>query len=279
MSIGMTRPDSTLIEVRRASKLLPHGVNDVRKAFVDLNLDIHRGQRIALFSTNAYESRSLLYCLSGIEQPDKGTVTHHASVSWPVGSNQAFNKNLSGYMNARFAAEIYSHPGCLREDMHRIQELADVDDHTFHEPLASWKGPMRKALALAVSLAFDFDVMAVGKVGGWNHRALHPKAVRIREQFERRIEGRTLVLLGSGQPELAFDYCDVGLAILEGRLAYSGDPEVCLEMVTEEAGRIKYERRQRVKARIARILDDSDTDSDSDDEDDFDEEDREHSGD
>lgn len=266
-STSGTQSDIRLIEVRRASKLLPHGVNDVRKAFVDLDLDIHCGQRIALFSTNAYESRSLLECLTGIEQPDKGTVTHHASVSWPVGSNQAFNKNLSGYLNARFAAEIYSHPGRMQEDIRLIQELAAVDDHTFHEPLASWKGPMRKALALAVSLAFDFDVMAVGKVGGWNHRGVHPNAVRIREQFERRIQGRTLVVLASGQHELALDYCDVGLAILEGRLAYSGDPEVCLEMVSEEAGRLKYERRQRVKARIARMLDDSESDDEEFDQD------------
>jgi capsular polysaccharide transport system ATP-binding protein len=261
--------DTVVIEARQASKLLPHGVTDVRKAFVDLNLEVHHGQRLALFSGNAYESRSLLDCLSGIEPPDEGSVVHHGSVSWPVGTNQAFDKKLSGYINARFAAEIYSQPGRIDEDLQLIQQLADVDDHTFHEPLSAWKSGTRKSLELAVSLAFEFDVTVVGKISNWDHRARHPKAVRLRELFEQRIEGRTLLVAAPGQDELALDYCDEGLVIFDGRLAYRGDAEVCLEMVKEEALRLKAERRQRVNARVSRLLaDDSDAEDDTDPDDD-----------
>jgi len=261
-----------MIEALQATKLLPHGVESVRKAFVDLTLQVHHGQHIALFSGNAYESRTLLDCLSGIETPDEGSVVHHGSVSWPVGTNSAFHKRLSGYMNARFAAEIYGQPGRIEEDLQLIQQLAAVDDRTFHEPLSEWKSATRKALELAVSLAFEFDVTVVGKISNWNHRARHPRAVRIREQFEHRIEGRTLVLAARGQPELALDYCTEGLVIFDGRLAYRGDPEVCLEMVKEEALRFKAERRQRVNARISRLLSDEPKEDELEDEEDMDEE-------
>lgn len=240
--------DTLVIEALQASKLLPHGVTSVRKAFVDLNLEIHHGQRIALFSGNAYESRTLLDCLSGIETPDEGSVVHHGSVSWPVGTNEAFDKKLSGSMNARFAAEIYSQPGRIDEDLELIQQLADVDDRTFHEPLAAWKNSARKSLELAVSLAFEFDVILVNKISNWNHRSSNPRAVRFREVFEQRIEGRTLLVAAPGQHELALDYCDEGLVIFDGRLAYRGDAEVCLEIVREEAQRLKTVRQQLVSA-------------------------------
>ncbi|MGB5134611.1 MAG: hypothetical protein WBN89_05490 [Prochlorococcaceae cyanobacterium] len=259
----------------QASKLLPHGVGTVRKAFVDLSLEIHRGERIALFSGNAYESRTLLECLSGIETPDQGSVLHHGSVSWPLGTNQAFDKKLSGYMNARFAAEIYSQSGRIDEDLKLIQELAGVDDRTFHEPLAAWRSAMRKSLELAVSLAFEFDATLVGKISSWNHRVRHPHAVRIRQVFEQRIEGRTLLVAAPGQHELALDYCDEGLVIFEGRLAYRGDVEVCMEMVKEEAQRLRAERRQRVNARIARLLADDSGALDDFDSDEFEEDDLE----
>lgn len=255
-----TAQGGLVLEARQATKVLSHGVGEVRKAFVDLNLEVCRGQRIALFSVNPYEARTLLDCLSGVEQPDQGTILQHGLVSWPVGANQAFHRKLSGYMNARFAAEIYSQPGRIDQDLRLIQELTGADDLTFHEPLASWRTPMRKNLELAVSLAFEFDVTLVGKISGWDHRALHPASVRIRQLFEQRIEGRTLLVAAPGQNRLALDYCDEGLVILDGRVAYRGDPEVCLLMVKEETQRLKYERRQRVNARISRLVADADPD-------------------
>ncbi|MCP9927997.1 hypothetical protein [Cyanobium sp. CH-040] len=245
---------SIVLEARQASKFLAHGVGEVKKAFVDLDLDVHRGQRIAIFSVNPYEARTLLDCLSGVEQPDQGSVLHHGLVSWPLGANQAFHKKLSGYMNARFAAEIYSQSGSIEHDLLLIQELTGADDRTFHEPLSSWRVPMRKSLELAVSLAFEFDVTLVGKISGWDHRAVHPASVRIRDLFERRIDGRTLLIAAPGQNRLALDYCDEGMVILDGRLAYRGDPEVCQLMVKEETQRLKAERRQRVNARISRLV-------------------------
>jgi capsular polysaccharide transport system ATP-binding protein len=223
-----------VIEVRQASKLLPEGVSDVKKAFVNINLDIYYGQRVAFFSVNNYESRALIECLSGIAQVDRGEILHHGSVSWPVGTNQAFDKKLSGFSNAQFAAEIYSQPGCVNDDLRLIQELAGVDDETFHEPLAAWKSSARKSLELAVSLAFEFDVMVVGKIDVWNHRAVHPASVRIRNLFESRIEGRSLLIAANDQPQLAIDYCDEAIVIIDGYVCYRGDPEVCHRLVKEE---------------------------------------------
>jgi capsular polysaccharide transport system ATP-binding protein len=263
---SLTTP-ATVIEVRRASKRLPAGVNEVKKAFTDLSLSVNHGHRLGLFSVNSYEAQTLLECLAGVDKPDKGEVLHHGSVSWPVGTNQAFHKQLSGYANARFAAEVYSQPGRIEADLQLIQELTGADDATFHEPMGAWPSQLKKALELAVSLAFQFDVMAVGKISNWDHQAIHPQSVRIRQLFEQRIEGRTLVMAAPGQNKFALDFCDEGLAIVEGRLLYRGDPEICLELVKEENQRLKYERRQRVNNRVARLLEEEAADDDRSDDD------------
>jgi len=266
---GNSKP-RVMIEARNASKLLPDGVASLKKAFVNLDLNICQGDRIALFSVNSFESRVLLDCLSGVDKPDQGDILHYGSVSWPLGSNQAFHRRLSGYMNARFAAEVYSQPGRIEKDLRLIQDLIGADDFTFHQPLGTWNAPMRKWLELAVSLAFEFDATLVGRISNWDHRALHPASVRMRELFEQRIDGRTLLVAAPGQNRLALDYCDEGLVILNGRLVYRGDPEVCLLMVKEETQRLRYERRQRVNARISRLVADSNTDECNSDDPDLD---------
>lgn len=251
---SLTQQPEAVLEMRGASKRVVEGLNQSYPAFQDLSLSMYPGERLAIFGVNGYEAKTLVTCLSGVEPLDAGKLDHNGSVSWPLGSNDAFLGKLSGYVNARFASQVYSQPGKINDDIRLIQELAGVDEKVFHEPLADWPGALRDALKLAVSLAFEFDVITVGRISGWNHRARHPHSVRIRDCFEQRIDGRTLIVCANGQVDLALDYCDEGLALVNGEITYRGDPEVCKELVKEESKRQKQSRRERVNKRIDKLV-------------------------
>ncbi len=256
LSTSSHQQQQAILELTKASKMVVEGVNRTYPAFLDLSLQVYPGERLGIFAVNGYEAKTLVECLSGVEALDEGWLEQRGTVSWPLGSNNAFSSKLSGYVNARFAAEMYSRPGCVVDDIRLIQELAGVASDMFYRPISDWPGGLRDSLKLAVSLAFEFDVIAVGKIGGvWNHRSVLPAQALIRQHFERRIDGRTLVVSANGQPNLALDYCDEGLAIVKGRLAYRGDPEVCFQLVKEESKRQKMRRQERVEGRIALLLD------------------------
>lgn len=268
LSTSPAQQQEAILELTEATKMIVEGVNRIYPAFLDLTLQVYPGERLGIFGVNSYEARALVACLSGVETLDKGQLEQRGSVSWPLGSNDAFSAKLTGYVNARFAAEVYSKPGCVADDVGLIQDLSGVDDELFHQPLGDWPGPMRDALKLAVSLAFDFDVITVGRISsGWNHRSVLPLSVRLRDCFERRIEGRTLLISANGQTDLALDYCDEGLAIVNGALAYRGDPEVCLQLVKEEARQQRMQRRERVDKRKAKLVAADATDPDATDPD------------
>ena len=243
-----------IIRLHDASKKVIQGVNEVYNAFEGLTFDVYSGERLGIFAVNALEGKTLLHCLSGVEPLDSGALEHQGSVSWPLGSNDAFHGKLSGYMNARFAAEIYSRPGQIDEDLVLIQELSGANDYLYHKPLGDWPNEKKDALRLAVSLAFKFDVITVGRITCWDHQAIHPLSVRIRNCFEQLIEKRTLILCANGQHKLAMDYCEEGFVLLNSEIVYRGDPEVCMEMVKEESKRQRQERRERVGKRIAKLL-------------------------
>jgi len=249
-----------VLTLKSASKDVVEDANHRYPAFRKLSLSIFPGEKLAFFAVNASEARSLISCLSGVETLDGGVLDQNASVSWPLGSNESFSNKLSGYMNAKFAAEVYGAPSRIREDLNLIQDLAGVSDEIFHKPLSSWPGHSKDALKLAVSLAFEFDVVTIGRISGWDYRSVHPRAVRMRCLFEERIKGRTLVMCGNGQGQMALDYCEEGLALVGGSLVYRGDPEVCLELVKEESKKQKQKRRSRVKARIASLLEEGQED-------------------
>jgi capsular polysaccharide transport system ATP-binding protein len=234
-----------------------------------LSLQIFPGDRLAIFAVNGPESRALVACLSGVESLDSGRLVQEGSVSWPLGTNEAFSNKLSAYVNARFAAEVYSLPGEMDSNLRLIRELSGLTDKLIHKPLSDLPTAMKDALKLAVSMVFDFDVLAVSRLKGWNHRSIDPQSVRIRECFEKRIEGRTLVMSANGQNKLALDYCEEGLALVKGQLVYRGDPEICLQLVKEESKRLKEERRESLRRRLAAIIAARDDSSDDYEDDDF----------
>lgn len=258
---------TAILQLRDASKEVVEGVNHTYPAFTNLSLDIFPGETIGIFTVNGPESRSLVGCLSGVESLDSGSLQQFCSVSWPLGTNEAFSGKLSGYLNARFAAEVYSPPGQVEADLRRIKELSGISDRLYHEPFGDWPNAQKEALKFAVSLAFDFDVITVGRLKGWDHRSIHPLSVRIRDCFERRIEGRTLIVSANGQTNLALDYCDEGLALVSGQLVYRGDPEVCLQLVKEESRRQKLERREQLRQRVSQMLANSGADPVEDEDD------------
>jgi ABC-type polysaccharide/polyol phosphate transport system ATPase subunit len=243
-----------VLELKAASKDVVEGVNHRYPAFRNFSLSVFPGERLAVFAVNGSEAKALIACLSGVEPLDGGTLVQNASVSWPVGTNEAFSNKLSGYINARFAAEIYGSPAQIDDNLVLIRDLSGVTDDLFHRPLSAWPSHSKDALKLAVSLAFEFDVIMVGRISNWDHRGVHPRSVRLRRLFEERISGRTLVMCGNGQSQLALDYCDEGIVLVGGSVIYRGDPEVCLELVKEEARMQKQKRRARVNARIASLL-------------------------
>jgi ABC-type polysaccharide/polyol phosphate transport system ATPase subunit len=223
--------------------------------FSGISLTLNAGERLAVFSTDRADAAALIDCISGVEPLDAGTLVHNASVSWPLGADETFNRNLSGYVNAQFTAEVYSPLGCVAESLQLIQEITGVDDDMFHLPLNAWPIAQRERLKLAVGLAFEFDVVVVGRVKHcWNHRSLYPMALRLRDLFERRIQDRAMVVLGYEQEHLALDYCNRGIVLKGGTIVHEGSPEDCSQIALEAILQSKANRRQRVRNRAARLL-------------------------
>jgi lipopolysaccharide transport system ATP-binding protein len=257
-------PDSTtpsLIEIREGvrvkSKVLAQskGLSPDDVIFSGISLSLQPGDRLAVFSTARADAAALVDCISGVQPLDAGTLVHNASVSWPLGSDETFNRNLSGYLNALFAAEVYSPLGYVAENLQLIQELTGVDEETFHLPLSAWSSAQRELLKLAVGLAFDFDVSVVGRVNHvWDHRSLYPLAVRIRKVFESRIQDRAMVVLGYEQEALATDYCNRAIFLQNGAIIHEGTPQDCSQLALETILQMKTDRRQRVRNRAARLL-------------------------
>ncbi|KPF91680.1 ATP-binding protein [Novosphingobium sp. AAP83] len=176
-----------MIICKNISKEYKHSAGR-KQVLKDVNLVVKPGERVALLGRNGAGKSTLIKLIGGVEMPTSGTVSHHMSVSWPLGFAGGFQGSLTGYDNARFIARIYSRDYAdVRAFVEDFTELGSQ----LRMPVKTYSSGMRARLAFALSLAIEFDCYLIDEiilVGDQNfHRKCHY------ELFEKRAD-RALIL-------------------------------------------------------------------------------------
>lgn len=178
---------------------------------------IARGEKVGILGRNGSGKSTLVRILGGVEAPSKGLVRRSMTISWPIGMMAGFQPQLSGADNARFIARIYG------RDIDRITDFvtdfAELDEY-IHMPLMTYSSGMRSRLALAVSLAIDFDCYLVDE-------ALAVGDTRFGRAFAEKIERSGLILV-SHSPALVRRLCTRAAVLDQGILTFYDDLDEAL---------------------------------------------------
>lgn len=193
-----------------------------KQVLKNVNLNVSRGERIALLGRNGAGKSTLIKLIGGVEMPTSGKISRQMSVSWPLGFAGGFQGSLTGYDNARFIARIYDRD---------YQEMkAFVEDFTelgrqLKNPVKTYSSGMRARLAFALSLGIEFDCYLIDEiilVGDQNfHRKCH------HELFEKRAD--RAMILASHSTEVVREFCNRALVIHGGVATPYDDVNLAIE--------------------------------------------------
>lgn len=213
-----------MIECEQLGKSYPMG-SGRKQVFNNLNLQVHRGQRLGLLGRNGAGKTTLIKLLGGVEFPTSGRIRREMSVSWPLGFGGGFQGSLTGYDNARFISRIYGH---------EYDEIRDfVEDFTelgaqLKMPVKTYSSGMKARLAFALSLTIEFDCYLIDEVIMVGDADFHRKCHY--ELFEKRAD-RALIL-ASHSADLVRGLCDRAMVLHEGRGHMYPDVNQALEVYT-----------------------------------------------
>jgi capsular polysaccharide transport system ATP-binding protein len=188
-----------------------HTLHGRRRILDDISLTIRRGESIAVMGRNGAGKSTLTRTISGLEKPDSGTVKREMSVSWPLGYFGAFHGAMTAADNAKFVARIYGLDA--KTLLEQVEEFAQLGVY-FRMPMNTYSSGMKGRLAMAVSLAVNFDCYLIDEItGAGDHRFQERCEAAL---YERRQNGSLIMI--SHSPETLRRYCDVGMLMDGGRL-------------------------------------------------------------
>lgn len=209
-----------MIRLERVSKSFRvHGMT--RHVLHEVSFLLPPGRDVALIGRNGAGKSTLLRLIGGTLRPDAGRITRHCDVSWPMGFAGSFHPALTGAQNTRFVARVYGRDSRALEDY--VQDFAELGPY-YRLPVRTYSSGMKARLAFALSMGVNFDLYLVDEVIGVGDTAFRRKCV---EAFRARM-GRARVLMISHNPGTLREFCDCGLVIESGRLAFHKDLDAAI---------------------------------------------------
>lgn len=182
----------------------------------DVTLSLPTGKSLALLGGNGAGKSTLLHLIAGTLRPDSGSVQVSGSISWPIGFNGSFHRDLTGEQNTRFLARVYGVDTGDLSDF--VADFAELGPQYF-EPLHSYSSGMRARLSFAVSMGIPFQTYLVDEVTAVGDARFKRKSKAL---FRDRMARADTILVSHSEDDLR-QVCNAALVLRGGRLRYFDD--------------------------------------------------------
>ncbi|UKA57533.1 ABC transporter ATP-binding protein [Arthrobacter sp. FW306-2-2C-D06B] len=239
MSVPAGVPDSIAITCRNLRKkfvlrhtrsmkeaivwLLTGRKGDLSKKFdalKDVSLDVEQGETVALLGLNGSGKSTLLKLISGVLQPDEGTVHTRGRVAGLIEVGAGFHHDLSGRDN------VYLNGAILGMSQNQIDEMFDsiVEFSEIGEFIDTevkfYSSGMYLKLAFSIAVHTDPEVFLIDEILAVGDEPFQRKCIlKINELADA---GKTLFVV-SHDLDLVASVCKRGVLLEHGQIIMDGE--------------------------------------------------------
>lgn len=204
---------------------------EVREVLKGINLNIKKGEAVALIGVNGSGKSTLLKLMTKIIYPNKGKIITHGKLTSLLELGAGFHADFSGRENIYFNASIF---GLTKKEidnrLEQIIEFSELRDY-IDNPVRTYSSGMFMRLAFAVAINVDADILLVDEILSVGDQ--HFQAKCINKMKELKKEGKTMVFvthsLGSAK-----ELCDRSVWLSNGVIKMDGDTNTVIEKYIEE---------------------------------------------
>lgn len=194
--------------------------HDRFNAVDDVSFTVEQGESVGLMGLNGSGKSTLMKLVSGVMQPDGGTMLTRGRVAGLIATGAGFQPQVSGRENLWLNAAILGMSEAeTRRKMDEIIDFADLGKF-IDTPVVYYSSGMKARLGFAVAINVDADVFIADEALAVGDRPFKLKCkVRMREIRENG----TTIFFVSHAPGAVKQLCDRVLVLEKGRLGFDGD--------------------------------------------------------
>jgi ABC-type polysaccharide/polyol phosphate transport system ATPase subunit len=207
--------------------LSPNGSNSGRYfALQDINLDVTRGDKIALVGNNGSGKTTLLKLIAGLYLPTSGRIDIDGRMLLLRGVGTGMLDELSVADNLFLYGIIYGMDRArIQETFDEVLQWGELTDFAAAE-LRTLSSGMRARLAFSLTRHFDTDIFLLDEAFAVGDKDFREK---YEEVFRSQKDGNRTYVIATHDLEFAKLFCNKTLWLQKGRLMAFGETETVLD--------------------------------------------------
>lgn len=213
-----------------------------------INLDIRRGEKVALIGRNGAGKSTLLKLITGVTQPSSGYLDVRSQASALLQIGTTFHPEFTGRENVlSYLAHLGIAGDVAKQKLFKIIEFSELEEY-IDQPVKTYSTGMGARLMFAASTIMQPDLLVIDEILSVGD------AYFAKKSFERIEElcssGYTTLLLVSHDIYSAQKLCNRMIWIDQGRVLLDDVPEVVVRGY-EDSIRVQEEARLKKKVLMA----------------------------
>jgi len=204
---------------------------EIRTVLKDINIDIKKGETVALIGTNGSGKSTLLKLMTQIIYPSSGTVQTKGKLTSLLELGAGFHPDFSGRENIYFNASIF---GLSKLEIdNRLDEIITFSEleEFIDNPVRTYSSGMYMRLAFSVAINVDADILLIDEILAVGDQHFQDKCFKKLEEL--RDSNKTIVIVTHSLDSVK-KLCNRAIWIKDGCVNMDGKPEEVIEKYLKE---------------------------------------------
>lgn len=218
---------------------------EIHEVLKNINMDIKKGETVALIGTNGSGKSTLLKLMTKIIFPNKGTVETNGKLTSLLELGAGFHQDFTGRENIYFNASIF---GLTRKEIdERIQDIIDFSElgEFIDHPVRTYSSGMYMRLAFSVAINVDAEILLIDEILAVGDQHFQEKCYHKLKELKE--SDKTIVIV-THSLDVVKDLCDRAVWIYKGELRLDGDP---IYVIDEYLKQVAIDHKEEKKKAIA----------------------------
>ena len=207
--------------------------NHILHVLKDINLEIKKGETVALIGTNGSGKSTLLKLMNRIIYPNTGRISVNGKLTSLIELGAGFHDDFTGRENIYFNASIF---GLTKEqidkkidDIISFSELGEFIDN----PVRTYSSGMYMRLAFSVAINVEADILLIDEILAVGDQHFQDKCFT--KLKELKSQGKTIIIVTHSMTQVKA-FCDRAVWLYEGKIRDDGPVDRVLEEYLKVCG-------------------------------------------
>lgn len=202
-----------------------------RTILQDINLEIQKGETVALIGTNGSGKSTLLKLMTKIIYPTNGTIETDGKLTSLLELGAGFHPDFTGRENIYFNASIFglSHDE-IDQRMNQIIEFSELEQF-IDNPIRTYSSGMYMRLAFSVAINVDAEILLIDEILAVGDQHFQEKCFAKLEELKN--SDKTIVIV-THSLDAVKKMCNRAIWLRGGKIEMDNTPEKVIEKYLKE---------------------------------------------